>query len=203
MCIDAKTSISAWLICIIIAVYLWHRNQNYDRWNALFIATFTLIQLLEAGIWSGYNNQLLTEIILVALLLQPMVQTFASYYYTESIFMKYLIIVYAIILVYTIYRVITAQQGQFYSDRGPNGHMVWHDTRYPNSFLAGGYSFIGVLYLIGLFVPLLFMKDYKWVPLIIVGLGTLFYSLYMTRNQEFSSVWCLSATLYALVAIFI
>lgn len=211
MCFNAPTSLAAWIIANLIALYLWNRNRNYDRWNAVFIFTFTLIQLLEAGLWSTDKeslNQLLTGLIVLALLAQPLVQSYMGYKYMSStklggdsytkqnllLIMTY---VYVILFIWGLIKVISNRES-YQSKVGPNGHLVWESKGEPHVL-----SPFTWLYLIGLFIPLLFMKNYKGLPLLAIGLITFAYSWIKTKGKEFSSLWCFTAVIYAFVALFL
>lgn len=206
MCFDTQSSLVAWVVAVVIAIYLFYRNQNFDRWNAMFILCFTLIQLAEAGIWwndpskPSDTNEWLTMIILLILLAQPLVQSYFGFIYTGSEMLGFLVAVFLLIFGYSLYRTLAAKQGQFYTEIGEKGHLVWNDSNYPDSFI--GPSPIGFIYLFGLFIPLLYMGS-AGLPLLGVGFATLLYSLFMAGKGEFSSYWCYVAVLYAVVAIFV
>lgn len=192
MCFNAPSSLLAWGFANTIAIYLWKRNQRYDRWNAAFIFTFTLIQLLEAGIWSTsskYTNCILTALILVALLAQPLVQNYMGWIYTKRRELLRTTLIFGVLLIWGI---IKASTEKFKTYPGPQGHLIWGDT-HPLSPFTG-------LYLLGLFVPLLFMGAPGY-PLIGIGVITFAYSWIRTQGKEFSSLWCFTAILYALVAL--
>lgn len=215
MCFNAKSSFTAWIIALILSIYLYKRNKNYDRWNAGFILTFTFIQFLEGGVWLSLKyrettiNSILTTFILISLLYQPFVQSSLGFMNTKSPILKYSTLAYALIIGYTLYRIATTPINNFSSTRGEKGHLVWDDKTHPNDFLGGGLSFIPYLYLAGLFFPLLY-QGWRGIPLIIVGLATAFYSLGMVGGprygcpcgyREFGSYWCFTSVIYALVAI--
>jgi hypothetical protein len=205
MCFSFQSSITAWIISIILGIYLWHRNHRYDRWNASFIFTFTLIQLLEAGLWKNINTNtsVLTKFILLCLLLQPFVQTLcAQRTNPNSKLLFSMCIVYGMILLYTLTRILS-NDASFNTKVGDKGHLVWNDNKYPNSFVGGKFGLlICVLYLLGLFVPLLYQHS-KGIPLIFIGILTALYSWYMTRGKEFSSYWCYTSVVYGVGCILI
>lgn len=203
MCFDEKSSLLAFTISYSIAWYLFERNQNYDRWLAAFIIVFSSIQILEAGIWrtdvkQGDVNELLTKLILIFLLLQPLVQSYMGYKYTKSQFLALLSLAFTAVLIWGFIRIGTAKPGQFHTTVGEHGHLVWEDSHLKGSFLGAA----GPLYMLGIFVPLLFMKGYVGLPIILIGGITALYSYYMTRGKEFGSLWCFTAVAVSLVALF-
>lgn len=212
MCYSFEASLSAWILANSISIYLFYRNNNYDRWNAGFITAFSTIQLLEAGLWWNYNgqtNELLTKIILLILMLQPLVQTYLGYKYTQAEFLKYLSFVYVGIMLWSLYRIGSSSSGEFYSASNSQNHLVWHDTKAEREHgnFVGGIPpmnwIVPMLYLVGLFVPLLFTKEYRGLPLVMVGGATALYSIFLAKGQEWGSLWCFYAIIYAIVAIFV
>lgn len=206
MCFDMQSSLLGWTLAYSISVFLYYRNQNYDRWNASFIICFSTIQLLEAGLWldrvspsNNSVNDLLTRLILITLLTQPLVQNYMGYVNTKEPILMLTSFVFLGGLVWAGWRICTSKPGQFASSPGPNGHLVWSDTQSP-TFLGG---IMGMIYLAGLFIPLFFMKEWKGVALITIGILTAIYSLMFTSKGEFASYWCYAAVLYAIAALFV
>ena len=200
MCYSTRSSLTAWLVSVVIAAYLWKRNKRFDRWNSLFILSFSAVQLFEAGIWSSDSERcrnLYLGLLLVALYSQPLAQTFGAWKTTGSIVLKRFIILYGFILLYTVYRIFTEK---FYSTVGPNGHLVWNSTG--TDFITGGCKILGVLYLIGLFLGLLWALPNS-LPLIAIGAITFIWSLTQTSSGEFGSYWCYTAVAYSIVALLV
>lgn len=207
MCFSVQASIVAWIVANVIAVYLWIRNRHYDRWNAVFIMTFTLIQLMEAGLWRSIQidnatlNAIITSLIPLALLAQPLVQSMMGYWSTGSTILLSLGVLVGAIMIGTIIRIADTPVSVFSSIVGEHGHLIWNDSSTPNGSIIGG-NFVGFIYLIGLFLPLLWM-GWRGIPLLIVGLITFSFSWYMAGSKEFGSYWCFTAIAYALVALFV
>jgi len=205
MCYNKLTSIGAWIFAVVVGLYLYKRNKNYDRWNAGFILVFTLVQFSEAGIWDALDkenqtqNELFTKGILLILFAQPFIQSYLGHTNTKSNVLKYLSVLYAALLTYVLlFRVIGATPGQIYSDKGKGGHLIWHDKKTPTSFM-GGYG-IGVIYLIGILFPLFFAGT-KGIPLLAVGVISALISFMVAKKGEFGSLWCIYAVFYGVVAL--
>ena len=199
MCYSVQSSIVAWLVSVGIGMYLWSRNNRYDRWNASFIWTFSAVQLWEAGIWGSSSPQtqgFFVALIMLTLLAQPLVQTFGAWKSTGSDVLKYMTFVYGAIWLYTLYRAFTEK---FSVSRGPTGHLVWHTNN--DSVVGGSFSFIGLLYILGLFLGLLWGLP-QTVLLIAVGFATLWWSYTNVSTGEFSSYWCYTAMAYSVAALF-
>lgn len=214
MCYSLEASLSAWLIANSLAIYLFYRNRNYDRWNAGFVCVFSTIQLLEAGLWWTYgtskgSNSLLTKMILLCLMLQPLAQSYLGYRYTSSEFLKYLSFVYLGVMLWSLYRIGSSSSKDFYSKTNSQSHLVWHDAgaESKGGNFVGGVSpmrwIVPTLYLFGLFVPLFFAKHNRGIPLLFVGGATALYSIFLAKGEEWGSLWCFYAVIYAIIAVFV
>lgn len=139
--------------------------------------------------------------IVVGLTAQPLVQSIGGFVVTRADVLWYLSWVLLGFFLYCVLRVTTAGPGKSYSTVGPNGHLQWH-TPFggDQGIFPKGY---GILYAIGLFVPLLFMKAGAGLVLLAVGIGTAIYSLLRAKGKEFGSMWCFTAVLYSLAAILV
>jgi hypothetical protein len=172
---------------------------------------FTTIQLLEAGIWyslkenSKFINELLTRLIVITLYLQPFIQTRFGFLYTGSGLLEMLSYVFFAIIIYGFYRIVKGCN--FSASPGTEGHLVWKDETSVNNFFAGTSSPISYVivggYFIGLFLPLLYMKQYRGLALMLVGMATALYSMSHTTTKEFSSYWCFSSVAYSITALFV
>jgi hypothetical protein len=197
MCYSTQASITAWIISVIIGIYLWKRDHKYDRWNAGFIWSFSAIQLWEAGIWSSSNNEIYLRLILITLMLQPLAQTFGAWKTTSSQFLEIMVGIYILLFLYTIYRSLTEH---FSVSIGPSGHLIWDSNK--GSFLSGEYPIISGLYLVGLILGLFWALPTS-IPLIIIGISTMLWSLSKVSSREFGSYWCYISVLYSMVALLI
>jgi len=201
MCMSAETSLATWTLAVVVAGYILCQSDSYTaRWIAYLILAFTLIQLLEGLIWLSKDprtRDLLTRLILVALMLQPLVNTWLA----GRVFgpMKYIAYGYLLLFVYTIHYAFRDER-VWNSVRGENGHLVWKKG---NQMIFDELSFIGAMYLLGVTVPMLFIPgSVKWLVLG-VTLGTGLWSYYSyNRTGEFSSMWCLSAALLVPISLF-
>lgn len=202
MCFDTQSSLLAWSISYSISIYLYIRNKRYDRWNAAFIMTLATIQLLEAGIWYSIDsgrpdlNRVVTGMLILVLLLQPIIQSGMGYVYTKSTVLAFLAIV---LLGVLLWKLLTIRGEDYHSSPGPGGHLIWESS----SGSALGPAPVVILYLVGLFLPLMYMSYSVGIPLILTGAITAMLSMWATHSGEFSSYWCYTTVIYALVALFL
>jgi hypothetical protein len=217
MCFTKEVSFAAWLVSIIIAacIYLKDTSSSINRWLAAFIVAFSTMQLLEAGVWisiengNGKWNEIFTVLIFLSLLVQPLIQTYFGYIATKNIVLQILTWACVGLLIWGIYKAFT---NRYQSQVGPNGHLIWYRlvgqgkavTDFKQEpLLMSPYYIVIILYMLGLFVPLLFLGS-AGIPLLLIGLGTLAFSCYMYyETGEVSSIWCFSAILYSIAAFFL
>jgi len=202
MCYSAQSSLIAWVFSVVVGCYLWYRNREYDRWNASFIWTFSMVQLWEAGIWSTNDKTaqgFYLKLIALTLTAQPLVQTFAAWRATgrKHQVLKIISGIYLLIWLYTLYRTLTEH---FYVDIGPNGHLVWNSDG--GGMVNGHIPILALFYLGGLFLGLLYGIP-KTLLLIAVGIITIVWSLSRVDSREFASYWCYTAVGYSVAALFV
>lgn len=208
MCYDIQSSLIAWFISNSIALYLYHRNVRYDRWNAAFIFVFSMVQMMEAGLWwiqkeglPSKTNEILTKCILLILLLQPLTQSYFGWKYTSSELLECMTYIYTGMLLWGFFRIAKAPEGSFYTKPNAKAHLVWYDST-KKSFLGGNMGYIiPTLYLAGMFIPLLFQKENRGIPLLITGMLSFFFSWFIGDSESFSSLWCFYAVIYSIVAL--
>jgi len=193
MCFDAVSSRNSFLLNLVASVVLL-TGSALNKWTALFSLSFSLIQYIEYRIWScPSQNVVWTSRVEPALWLQTVVQTAGFMWYRNSSSLLPLLLVY-------IYKFASsvAYPSTDKSYKGKGGHLVWYTDASKGVF---GRVSSGLLYLLGLFLPL-----YLALPetsfLLAYGAATFTY-LYNKYNasQEFSSMWCIYGTLYPFVAL--
>lgn len=199
MCFNKESSFFTWLVAFIIGIVL---LQKGAYWKALFLLTFSLIQLLEAIIWFSIENKNYslnsntTKLVLIALWLQPIVNCVCAFHFGHVGYFKYLLIGLLLVFLNSLYRIFSSEH--FESIVGPTGHLVWTSKRNKiyNSFLGPEPS--NILYFVALCLPIFYMQN-NIGPLIVMGttVSWSYYNYWTTR--EFSSMWCFSAASLAIV----
>ena len=214
MCFTAKASVSSWWILALMSLFLWYRNEKYDRALSVFVFTLGLIQLIEYGIHSGTDPHQSGRALFITLWLQCLVLAIGVFIFidgskdpdnptmTENIvhtiagwnlFLFAIVFVIALILSFT-------SGSTFYAAPGSSGHIEWYMNGGP---LLGKW---GWLYLIGLFVPLLLIfAYYVWADigialLIMYGILSAAYVLANYPLNAFTSMWCYLSVIFAFIA---
>lgn len=211
MCFSVESSIAAWLVSIAAAVILVNKGKKTDdyftrEWLPAFIVAFSTIQLLEAGLWSSLDsqsiNEILTKLIFLTLLAQPLTQNYMgsrdpNMGETQAQILRIMTFIFIGIMIWGIWKVSSSN---FSSYVGSNGRLEWNLQE--NSFPS-------ILYLIGIVLPLFFVRPIeRSLPLIVAGIATFIFSWYQTKNSNgktegFGSFWCFTAIAFSLTALFV
>ena len=217
MCFSAKASISSWWILALISLFLWYRNERYDRALSIFIFTLGLIQLIEYGIHSGADPAQSGRALFITLWLQCLVLAIGVFLFIDGnydsdnpstsekvvkIISGWNLFLFAIIFVVALIMSFTAGW-TFSGAPGSSGHIEWYRNDGP---LLGKW---GWLYLIGLFLPLLLIfAYYAWADvgiaiLILYGVLSAMYVVANYSSSSFSSMWCYLTVGFAFLAWFL
>lgn len=217
MCFNSKASITSWWILALISLFLWYRNEKYDRALSVFVFTLGLIQLIEYGIHSGADPHQSGRALFITLWLQCLVLAIGVFIFINSVkdndnptmtenivhtIAGWNLFLFAIIFVVTL--ILSFTSGSTFSGApGPSGHIEWYMN---DGSLLGKWWW---LYIIGIFIPLiLIFAYYMWADigiaiLIIYGVLSAAYVLANYPPNAFSSMWCYLTVGFAFLAWFI
>jgi len=81
---NAKSSIVSWWILALMSLFLWYRNEKYDRALSVFIFTIGLVQLIEYGIHSGTDPTQSGRALFIILWLQCLVLAIGVFIFIKS-----------------------------------------------------------------------------------------------------------------------
>jgi len=199
MCIDSNTSLNFYILAVIGSLIIWSRNKGTDRADSIVVITFSLIQLLEYFIWKSIENnpeqecsagnQLVTSIIPIVLFFLPLIH----------ILVRPINNVFAIPYILIILKLIFERNSnKFCSTPGPNGHLVW---RRNDELLFDNRRLEGLMYVSGVFLPLLSVKPFRNVaPFFWFTLSSGIWSSIKYKNTgEVSSMWCIIAVFNVII----
>lgn len=211
--VSAKASVTSWWILALMALFLWYRNEKYDRALAVFVFTLGLVQLLEYGIKSGADPHQSGRALFITLWLQCLVLAIGVFIFIDgsqrstmtaniahtiagwNLFLFATIFVIALILSFT-------SNNLFSGLPNANGTIDWHMNGAP---LLNRW---GWLYVLGIFIPLfLIFAYYAWADigiavLIIYGVLAAAFVLANYSLSTFTSLWCYLAVGFAFLAWF-
>lgn len=205
-----------YITVIVMVIILIRRNYGADRHLALFSAVFVTIQLMEFFAWLSLErkdrklNGLVTRLILIFLWMQPLINSYMAYRGIDNrtkggLASKYLMLTLVIVFGVLLLAAVATAVGKdnFETVKGPNCHLVW--KRKSNSsagtFMAD-YPVMSALYIVGLFLPLLFIKPFKkGVVLALLGLLLLVISRKFSSKEEMGSWWCWIAAVFVVAAL--
>lgn len=218
MCYSAASSMTGWLLAVILAAFIWYRNQLYDRVLAAFILALGLIQLIEYGVWTSieqnkissgvtFNSDIYGRLLFLTLAIQCFIINLGVYCYVSSVRLAggvgqvvrtlalFMFSLFAIVLALSIFYLMF--YGSFSAKEGTSSHIEWaiNGDAIPLT--------VGVFYLIGIFVPLLILfmnsegTDIGPIILLLYGILSAVYVAYTFSRLAFSSMWCYLAIGFA------
>ena len=207
MCWNAEVSLITFLSSSAMCAYLWHRNSSNDQAIALWIFTFSLMQLFEFFMWINMkNHSIVSKLSLVFLLLQPLVLSLALLKLGAIYDNKYIRWLLWILVGISAIKVISAIIFAFYTDRntkwlsekGENCHLIWYyiKNRAKLPLLANLDHFA-----VPLLIALLCIKPAS-IGLFYALFGTItFYGSQFLYGMEMGSIWCWICNALGLFAI--
>lgn len=213
MCYTAKSSITSWWILALMSLFLWYRNEKYDRALSTFVFTLGLIQLIEYGVHSGASLQQAGQAVFLTLWLQCLVLAIGVFLLTKGhsentthtvigIISGWNLFLYAIIFVIALLYTFVSES-TFTANINIFGQVEWFRN---NGSLLGNSA---ILYIIGIFVPLfLIFGYYLWADLniailLLYGILSAGYVIANYPINAFSSVWCYLAVGFAFLSWFL
>lgn len=99
MCYNKESSFTSFFMSWVIGIYIWNRNIKFDRWNSMFLLTFSSIQIMDTILWLEYEkskenfntnvNLIVTKYFIPLIIsLEPTIQFIGSVYYNNGTYTK-------------------------------------------------------------------------------------------------------------------
>lgn len=211
MCYSVESNYNNWLIALFGAIMMLIqgiKQENSDHiWIAVFTLTFTQIQVIEALIWTNLENKnqekadQLAKYFVPLLWAQPLAQHAMAYLATENTSLVPMLLTTFGLMIYDVQNAFTTDS--FKVSRGEKGHLVWHRYRDGEKISVLSNDLFGGIYLIGLLLPILFMKDKVMsITLFVFGIISCLTIKYLYSDEEFNSMWCYVSVGYVFMALF-
>lgn len=191
MAYSIKTSLLAWWIVIIIAVFLWYRNHDYDRIVSAIAVVLGLFQLIEYGIFNNMNPNQGGKLIFSVLWLLLLILAISTFIYTKNVISLIWLIIMSTIFLFIVTYTFTTDSNNFNVIRkGP--YLGW--TKENKTILDG----LELIYALGIIVPfILLLNYYEWLDLglyailiYIIASGLIVW--YIFSPDLFASMWVYS-----------
>jgi len=233
MCWNEQVSFLTFIIVVIIVIRILQTNpSNTVRWQCYFVLAFISIQFLEGILWVSIKrrnnrlNAIITALVLIALWCQPLINCYfgamlGSMTPIQKKILLILSVFFGVIVIYMIYRVLRGKES-FQTETTNACHLRWTSkavgskSSYPSTLNPTKPSFMSdiklvpILYLIGMGLPLLFMKNKtkenrrNKMLLLAVGIITLMVAIYFNKKDgSMGSMWCILAAFYVLAVLYI
>ena len=209
MCWNAPVSLATFITSAIMSAYLWQRNSFNDKPLAIFIVWFSFMQLFEFFMWRDMKGHTVSaKLSLVFILLQPLALVAGLYYYSGAKYKeqweKLVLLGIGLIslikgLSAAVYAFFIDTENKWLSVKGPHCHLIWWFFKNFNSLpriITGD-----IVYFLTLFLALVMVKPLN-IGLFYSGFAVL--TFYLTRTfypNEYGSLWCWAANLFALLVI--
>lgn len=196
-----KSSMALFMVASFMALFLWYRNEEYDRYLSGFVFLVGLMELIEYGIYNGANSQQAAKMVYVDLWAQCLALSLGIYFFiqqnqtnsstTENVISAiafYNAIVFSIVFLVSVVYIITTDD--IFKSVPTSDQRVQYFTN-DKSMLESLQWF----YILGIFLPLVLLFGfYFWsnfgVALLILYLGlTACYVLSHYSIESFNSVW--------------
>jgi len=211
MCWNAEISLLTFISSFLMCCYLWYRNLQNDRTIALWILSFSLMQLFEVFMWLDINNKkgwnnIATKLSLPFILLQPFVLGLAILFYGNHYDNQYIKYFLYFITIITGLRALSAfiyilfDEQKWISKKGPNCHLIWYFIENMNKLPPLMNVNYFVIFYILLFLCMIPIKESLFYS--IFGIVTYYSSMYL-YGLEMGSMWCWIANLLGIYAILI
>lgn len=117
MCWNKEVSLITFVLAIVGVVYLYHRNNQNDRWVAVFAAVVAMIQSAEYFMWSdlqcGTINKYASMFALLVLIFEPFMNMIGGLCFSKTShknILKYMLLAYIIFIGYSYFTYINNKQ---------------------------------------------------------------------------------------------
>jgi len=191
MAYSIKSSLLAWWLAIIVSVFLWYRNHDYDRIVSALAVILGLFQLIEYGIFNNMNPHQGGKLIFSVLWLLLLILAISTFIYTKNVMSLIWLIIISTIFLFIITYTFTTDPDNFNVIR-LDPYLSW--TRENNTILDG----LELIYLIGIIVPIvLLLNYYEWMDLgiyiiLIYVISSALIVWYIFSPDLFASIWVYS-----------
>jgi hypothetical protein len=190
MCWNASVSLNTYAIGL-FASLLSYYNGFGDIYSVMLYQSFIVMQLIEFFIWSKtFSNQLLSQIALLVIILQPIFNIIKIEQSPEVI--PYILGAYIlfIIILYTL--IIPLNTVNFSSVPSNNGHLSWKWLNWNIYIIFIWYAFLSIRWIID-----------KLYPILILVTALLIITLILYKDSNtFGSMWCWVVNILSVYLIF-
>jgi hypothetical protein len=190
MCWNASVSLNTYALGL-FASLLSYYNGFGDIYSVMLYQSFIVMQLIEFFIWSKtFSNQLLSQIALLVIILQPIFNIIKIQQSPEVI--PYILGAYIlfIIILYTL--IIPLNTVNFSSVPSNNGHLSWKWLNWNIYIIFIWYAFLSIRWIID-----------KLYPILILVTALLIITLILYKDSNtFGSMWCWVVNILSVYLIF-
>ena len=194
MCWSIEVSIGTFIFSIGVSLYLaFIRVNPNDTWHAIFLGSFSSMQLLEAFLWNdlsscaGHFTWPLVLFLPLACSIGRDIENRRIHLETFYTLLFFISGLFSLSSDYLLYDAETTV--------GPGGHLIWRKIGINTT------SIIFVSYMQAMTIPYRYMKPYGTL-FTLSGLLSAAAAWVITENDEYASFWCHISNLYSLLALY-
>jgi hypothetical protein len=198
MCYSANASIGTFLFVAAGAFYLWQRNRDIDRPLALMLVFIAFMQVLEWMLWlnlkCGSINKLITAIIPVYLVLQPVVLNWIVGTWKAGWGSHYGLVAAAAAALMVPERLYSAikNYGEC-AHLNSAGHLVWPGVPFE--------SFVPYIYYVTMLYPIVTLNNSTFAALYLLCATASQYLFSRYNKDAWPSMWCHFVNLLTVFAV--
>lgn len=185
-----KLLIMSWWLYLLIAIFLWYRNYNFDRVVTIFFIILGFIQLLEFCFLNGASEKQTGIIVYLLVWVQPLALWISLFVFlinkTPSIYSNICLLFIIVYFIIFIYIFINAGNAIL---KFEDGKIMWINN--DNNFLMG----LDIFYWIGILGPIFIlflfykMKNISSIIILIYMLITMFISYKFYNKYTNIGIW--------------
>ena len=202
MCYSPEVSIGTFAFVALAAGYMWMRNRPADRGLAILFVAIALMQLVEFVLWLVVDtcddtNRSATMLVPLALLIQPLLATWAAWQYKIGWLGGYKQFFFLLLALTPIAIWDTFRHQSNDCVVLENGHLAWPPYTYNkrfDSWIVAFFYWIGLMYVI---------TTLKNVPLAILLTAAYSWTYYQSQQagNAWPSVYCHSVNALVVLAV--
>lgn len=196
MCWNQSVSMNTFILGIFAILFAYY-NKIIDVYQALFIGSVCIMQLIEFFLWRNINNKHKNIFWSNAAVLALIIQPFLSILTIPNKMIKFTFMaIYVSFILYLVYYTLDKKKKHDtnFATIGKNKHLRWN-------WLSTSSLYRILFYVFFLLVPLLFWKD-KFTFLVFCA--TFIISLiFFSKDGTWGSMWCWSSNIISLYLIYL
>lgn len=212
MCYSLESSAKTASLSLFAIVLLLQSNIPHFKWIGLIMVGWCGMQVAEFLLWltnprsscTSMNKLVTLTIIPLVLLAQPLCGLFGSFFVTPwsscSDNRKLFIVIYSIIIVFSMTVYFYKGAEKYCTVVTPDGHLNWWLSSFKPNY-SKGYLIRYYIWLAAIFIPIFLLWDISYKAVFAISILPLFGFFYGLKTDSSASIWCHYTSFTAIVSI--